>query len=325
MEEIKNPQFDEDFFDDLKEPEEQSFSGDNGYPVQVYFHELSRLYMKSIAWNWHPEIEIIIINHGDVVFMTNDKKESLHAGQGVVVNANVMHSIVPENEDANCSMYSTKFSPSFLFETKDPSFAERYLLPVINSRTFQYMTLDEENDKEARLLEFINGVIALNLVKNFGFELLTKARLCEFWIALMNSAVPETMQKKSAGSVHLDEQRVKEMIHYIEEHYSEKITLEELASSVHISRSECCRCFKRSLNLTPIEYLMRYRILKAASMIRKNPPLNISFSELAYQVGFNNASYFNKVFRQYLNCTPGEYKKKIKEDPNFDLFGSITL
>ena len=81
---------------------------------------------------------------------------------------------------------------------------------------------------------------------------------------------------------------------------------------MHISKSECCRCFKRVLQFTPIEYLMRYRILKAATMIQDNDPAYRNISDLAFNVGFNNVSYFNKVFKQYVKCTPSEYKKNLK-------------
>ena len=65
---------------------------------------------------------------------------------------------------------------------------------------------------------------------------------------------------------------------------------------------------------------MKYRIYMAAYLIQKNDPAVSSISDLAFQVGFNNASYFNKVFRQYLQCTPGEFRKKIRQNPDFQPF-----
>ena len=111
---------------------------------------------------------------------------------------------------------------------------------------------------------------------------------------------------------------MKDAILYIEEHYNENITLDDLAASIHLSKSECCRCFKRTLQLTPFEYLLRYRIFRAANMLKMNGPHTCSMSSLAFSVGFNNASYFNKVFKQYLHCTPSEYKRKIKNNPSGD-------
>ncbi len=311
-----------DLTDGMDEPE---IINEIGYPVHVYFLELSKMYMKHVSWQWHPELEIIIVNHGEMEFITNDSKTILRAGQGVIINANVMYSIEPVDEAANCSMYSTVFHPAFLFGYGDVLISDKYLLPVITSPSFQIMILDEEHPEQSKLLELVNGVIADNIIKKFGYELTTKAKLCEFWITLINLVAPTDSNKKVNRCISLDESRTKDMILFIEQHFADKITLDDLASSVHISKSECCRCFKRALNLTPIEYLMKFRIFKAASMIQdQNIPSN-SFSDLAFNVGFNNASYFNKVFKQYLGCTPSDYKRKIKTDPNFDPFKKVSL
>ena len=87
-------------------------------------------------------------------------------------------------------------------------------------------------------------------------------------------------------------------------------TLDEIAESIHISKSECCRCFQRVLRVTPFEYLLKYRIFYATKLIQQQDPAASSISNLAITVGFGNISYFNKVFKRVLNMTPTEYKKQ---------------
>ena len=86
-----------------------------GYPVNIYYLELSKLYMQRVRWHWHPEIEIMIINHGEANLITDDKEVRLKAGQGILINQNVMHSPRPVDARADCSLYSVIFHPSFLF------------------------------------------------------------------------------------------------------------------------------------------------------------------------------------------------------------------
>ena len=72
---------------------------------------------------------------------------------------------------------------------------------------------------------------------------------------------------------------------------------------------------------------MRYRILRAAEKILQNDREMTSISELASSVGFNNTSYFNKLFKKYFNCTPTEYRKlsKIEHRDQLSPFGlSLT-
>ena len=99
-------------------------------------------------------------------------------------------------------------------------------------------------------------------------------------------------------------------IRWIEEHFAEPITLDEIAESIHISKSECCRCFQRVLRITPFEYLLKYRIFYATKLMQQQDPAASSISNLAITVGFGNISYFNKVFKRILNMTPTEYKKQ---------------
>lgn len=295
---------------------EHAKQGEIGYPVQVYYVELAKLYMKSLGWQWHPEVEIMIINHGEADFMTDDQPAlRLHAGEGVLINQNVMHSLRPVDEEANCSLYSVIFHPSFLFGYGNTVMSSKYLVPILSSPAMHIIKLDEQDSWQAKILDSANSIIAVTLSKRYGYELTVKSHLCQLWLTLLEQVVPQNVSAAKQNTISMDESRVKEAILYIESHYHEQITLDQLAASIHISKSECCRCFKRTLQLTPIEYLMKYRIFKAANMIQKNDPEAHSMSSLAFSVGFNNASYFNKVFRQFLNCTPSEYKKMINNDP----------
>lgn len=302
--------------------------GEIGYPVQVYYVELAKMYMKSIGWQWHPEVEIMIINHGEADFFTDDQPAiRLHAGEGVLINQNVMHSLRPVDEEANCSLYCVVFHPSFLFGYGNTVMSSKYLVPILSSPAMRIISLHEQDSWQAKLLDTANSIIASTLTKRYGYELTVKSYLCQLWLILLEQVVPQNVSTTKQNTISLDESRVKEAILYIEAHYSEQITLDQLASSIHISKSECCRCFKRTLQITPIEYLMKYRIFKAANIIQKNDPEIHSISALAFSVGFNNASYFNKVFRQFLNCTPSEYKNMIKNDPtgNGASFNIFTL
>lgn len=296
-----------------------------GYPVHVFFIELAKLYMQRIRWHWHPEVEIIIINHGEADLLADDKKIHLKAGQGILINQNIMHSIQPMDSETNCTLYSTIFHPSFLFGYGNTVMSGKYLSPILSSPVLRIMLLDEQDPVGAQIIDTVNSVIAVNMTKKYGYELVTKSYLCQLWNILLQNVVPQNAKKHKNGKLSLDEARVKEAIIYVEEHYAEHITLDQLAASIHTSKSECCRVFKRTLQITPIEYLMKYRIFKAANMIQSDDPISHSISELAFSTGFNNASYFNKVFKQYMKCTPREYRRNIKDNSVENPFHIISI
>lgn len=136
--------------------------------------------------------------------------------------------------------------------------------------------------------------------QHFDFDL--TMQLLFIWKNLIiNGFEPEYVQTEMVKS-----QRIKQMLSWIHLHYAEKISLEDIAKAGHLSRSECCRYFKRILNTTPLNYVMDYRIQKSLQLLR-NQESNVT--EVAYQVGFNSTSYFIEKFRKTMNMTPLVYKK----------------
>ena len=93
---------------------------------------------------------------------------------------------------------------------------------------------------------------------------------------------------------------------YIQAHYAEKITLEELAEQIHLCRSESCRLFKRYMKESMFDYLLDYRIERSLELLRR-PELDVT--QIAGQTGFTSPGYFSKIFKRKMGCTPLEYRK----------------
>ncbi len=299
--------------------------GEIGFPVAVYYIELAKLYMSKIRWQWHDEIEIFIVKDGQADLFTDNQKIRLFPGDGIIINQNVMHALQPANDSTECSVYSIAFHPSFLFGYGDTVLSTKYLLPLITSPNMRILELRKHDPVHAKMLKLADNIIACSTEKKYGYEMILKSYLCHLWVMILENITPKPITKQKETTISMDESRVKDAIIYIENHFHEQITLEQLADSIHISKSECCRCFKRTLQLTPFEYLMKYRIMRAIGLIQSNAPDAHSMSTLALSVGFNNASYFNKVFKQVLGCTPSEYKRKIKNDPTLSAGPFLSL
>ena len=104
-----------------------------------------------------------------------------------------------------------------------------------------------------------------------------------------------------------DSQRMKNMLQYIDENYSENITINEIAGSVSLSVSECLRCFHSTIGTTPIQYLKAFRIKKAAELLTNT---NMKIVDIGIICGFQDMSYFAKTFRNIYGCTPSKYREK---------------
>lgn len=286
---------------------ENGFSLD--YPVQlIHINSTNNPYLKE-RYHWHDEIEIIKINSGNLHITLENTEFDLTAGNAMAIMPGHVHNFDPVST-ASCSYDIFIFHPTFLFGFDKTFLNAKYLAPIVASKDKYYYCLDGSENWHSQSIEYIKEAIRLNDEKMYGYELRTKGVLCELWglflgqISLSDRTLPKTQPI-------LPNNRVRNAIVYIEDHYTEGVTLEEIADSIHVSKSECCRSFKRSLNMTPFEYLMKYRIYIAASKIASNDPSANSISALAASIGFNNTSYFNKVFKEFLGCTPTQYRKDL--------------
>ena len=101
-------------------------------------------------------------------------------------------------------------------------------------------------------------------------------------------------------------ERMKTMLAFLNENLSEELTLEKIAQSAAISETECLRCFRRNVGMTPIHFLKETRLQHAAGLLRSGEG---SISEIAAACGFLDMSYFSRAFRLFYGVTPTEYRK----------------
>lgn len=282
----------------------------NEYPVSVCYNDLTK-HFSAASWHWHDEAEVIIINSGALKVHTDNVTISLEAGKGIIFMPNVMHELLPIGIKS-CTYYSISFHPTFLFGHDQSLLYNKYITPVVNDTDLDTIALDENDSWGENMMNIASEVIAANVAKKYGYELVTKQCLCELWHSILSKVDHSKKAIQTTTVVSPDEERVKAAIRYIEEHYQENVSLEDLSNTLHISKSECCRCFKRNIQMTPFEYLLKYRIYEATKQLLDNPE-GSSISDLALSVGFNNSSYFNKVFKKIMQCTPREYKATLKK------------
>lgn len=276
------------------------------YPVSFYQTNLIELPLGYVHWHWHEEVELVYLVEGQCEFHIAEEVFTSSAPFAAFVNSNVLHSYHPVQGEPNF-VYSIVFHPSFLFGHGQTYFGSRYLTPILASESMKYLHVNPDSDFFAAIC----SLIQISQKKEFGYELLAKSCLCKIWFYVL-SELPATQSHIALDPmITQDETRVKMAIQFIEIHHADSISLDDIAGSIHISRSECCRCFKRALKVTPFEYLMKYRIFESTRILQANPISNISISELASMVGFNNTSYYNKLFKKYIHITPSQYKRQL--------------
>ena len=284
--------------------QETTKHGSYDFPIAIYTDKFNLFEEGYIRWHWHKELQFSYCLYDKVIFFIENQKIILEAGEGIMVNSNVLHQIKPYKNN-NCMMFSIVFDSALIGGNKHSLIAKKYLNPILESSNLKFICLKPDVQWQKNILVNIKKVFSLWNKESYGYELGIRNYLCSIWLNIIREVKEEI--KNSVLVVSHDEERVKLALQFIHEHYAENISLNNIAMIANISKSECCRSFNRILKVTPFGYLMEYRTLKASELLLKSEK---SISIIALEVGFNGISYFGKVFKKYMNCTPSEYRNK---------------
>lgn len=284
--------------------------GTVSFPVGCYYDDLQR---EETPWHWHAELEAVVAAAGDVWLDVGKASILVHQGEGFFINTGVLHAVRPASNGA-CRLHAMVFHPRLIGGSGDSVFWNTYLQPVMEHPQMRFLNLKHqstETDQTQRNRNWQQESICLIedawkrcCTEQEGYEFAVREDLSRL-ILLLKMNLPAAVTRKS-GKIVRDEARIKEMLQFIHSFYAEDITVEAIAASVGISESECLRCFRSTIEISPIQYLRQYRIQEASRMLHST---DFKIVDIALMCGFRNVSYFTKTFREMKGCTPREWRQ----------------
>lgn len=258
---------------------------------------------KFFPWHWHTAFEIDYIVDGQTEFYTADKTVSLQAGDVLFINSGILHAYKSIGT-ANCHIQAHLFTIPFLSGMYSNILEKKYISPIAKSSELSAYKISADTFKRQYMIDNIVKMAELAKIETFGYEFEIRSELSEFWCGLISETANIRNLKSTNHNTDID--RIKSMMQFIHENYSEKLTLDKIAKSGNISKRECTRCFARCIDNSPINYLNDYRIQMAAQMLLETKESVMTISE---GCGFSTNSYFGKVFLETMGMTPMAYRK----------------
>ena len=262
----------------------------NSYPRNAGFRVM----------HWHEDIQFIYVLEGEIEIVTLESRTALHKGDGIFINKNVIHLV----DKVDACHYNSFIFPDYFLRFYVGSPAEQIVSQIIGREDFPIFPIPNIN-KNLPVLHTLKKLSALEQNKTSLYPYEVLSTLSTLWLEfyrVIHISEKENHKKNSQIS-----NRMAIFLQYIELHYKENVTLEMLAKSANVSKSECLRCFKSTLQTTPYKYLIEYRLSKAAELLKNTDML---IENIASNVGFTHVSHFGKCFREKTGFSPSKYRKR---------------
>jgi len=283
---------------------ENRVHGDSMFPLAAYWIELpSGTHV--LDTHWHEEAEFFMLLEGEILFQVDTEYFPLRAGEAVFIESGDIHAAYVLNEDTPCKFCALVFLPDLLASAQYDTIQQNAILPLQEKRQSFPRHITPDVPWQQELLHHLEQMMEAYANKMPGFETFMKGTL----LIMLSKITAEGRFENRSQSDDADTtkiNRLKKVILYIQDNYQEPIRTRDLSELIPMSEGQFCRFFKMMTRKTPVDYINSYRIRQAADLLQQSER---KISDIAFEVGFDNVSYFIKVFRKAMKCSPSEFRK----------------
>lgn len=254
---------------------------EKNFPIRFRLYDTARGFQA----HWHEHLEMLYFVQGGCKVNCGVETIEVKAGDLLLVNSNELHWI---DEKKEVEYYCVIINPSFF---ADVNFENVFLCTHI--RDDEYVS------------DHFKSLISEYEAKTEGSDMRIKSIMYSLVAYLLTNYKKEQLSDY-AYDVKMNKMiRLNSVLAYISRHYQEKISTSQLAEMCFLSECYFCRFFKKATGYSVIDYINRMRVEKAAVLLLNTPA---SITEVASNVGFNDISFFSRIFKKYMKKSPSEYR-----------------
>ena len=256
---------------------------------------------EAAPWHWHPTIELFYIEKGCLEYSTPSQQRIFYTGFAGILMPNVPHTTRGIQSTQGDTQLLHLFESALISGQAGGRIAEKYVLPLI-SRT-ELVVVDPRREAHQPILQLIRESFQLS-VDTPGYELLLRDLLSRIWLLL-------EPDPKDCLPCQRTSELIRQMLIHIHGHYTQKLTVKDLAQAVNVSERMCYKLFQAHLKITPMEYINNCRIRTACQMLAQTEE---PITGIASACGFHSASYFTQFFQRTIGQTPRDYRKNVRQE-----------
>ncbi len=267
--------------------------GSHSFPVQYYYVDKTHPHY-IMPLHWHTAFEIIRVKKGCLRLFLNNELYVGEPGAVFFISPSSLHRAEPIDCVYECAVFDVKLISSY-----ETSRIAEYISPIASSEVEVNAVCDSAGDT-------VNELFASLSVEREYYEMYATSLLCKIFYELYCADCVHSYKKKSKVYMHRRTQMIL-LLEKIGKEFTGRISLSELADFCDIDEKYLFRIFKEFTGQTPTDYINRMRIDHACYLMTVK---SYTVTEASFESGFNELSYFSRVFKKYKGISPGEYRRR---------------
>lgn len=255
------------------------------------------------VYHRHEFLELAYVSHGSAVHFFNSRSVTVHEGDYFMVNYGEVHKYSPDGDNP-FAVINILFKPEFL----DPSlrncrgFPDLVAFSGIGCNYFNLLASPTSvifHDEAGDVRILVEKMLAEYSAKEPKYHELLRAYLTELLILTLRKIY------KRSDSMECDDRVLCPILDYLNQHYSEPVTLRDISRTMGYTQSYLSTLFARRLGLPFSRYLQNLRIAAACDLLSNTQQ---SVEEIALACGYSDLKFFRSLFRDRLKVTPSEFR-----------------
>lgn len=283
---------------------EKKQHGSNDFPFIIYYTQIPR-FLNNYPLHWHDEMEIITVKKGRCIVTINTTAYTMSEGDIAFILPGMLHAI-DQDPSHEAAYFNIVFDLKLLSSGTSDNCFEKNLKPYLDGTLLLPHVLPSSHPLSPAINACLASLTSHWNESDNGLELFIKAQLFSlFWQLQPLSTKNDQHLSDSSHRTHI--QKMKELLRFLDNNYTRSISLDEASAFCGYSTSYFMKFFKSFTGTTFVEYLNHQRLEKAVRLLIDTDDTVLSISEAT---GFENHSYFIRLFKRYYSTTPYQYRKK---------------
>lgn len=255
----------------------------------------------NIAWHYHPECELMLVQSGRLDIDLSDGTYTLESGDVVILGNSQLHR--DRNTGGLLDYIVLQFDLNTFFDQSTIPYLQYFNETKVPLSTMNYVFRENpQANKEAA--ECIRQILQEAIVKESGYELAVNLLIKKLLLILIRNDNRGLL----ADQDRVERIRLKPVLDYVESNIDDRIAVEDACKLANMSYYYFVKFFKKIMGQSFTEYV-NFRKIKRAEMLLLTRDMSVT--EVGDQIGMANMAHFYKMFKRFNGCSPKEFQRKM--------------